>query len=161
MTTINIGDSLPVLDHGYVSLVAHMGTDASVVEAARMSTGKGFLGWGPKPDGSAGDEKLLAYLYEHQHHTPFEMVQLVIEAQAPVFVLRQWHRHRVPFSYNEHSGRYAEMPDLFYVPATERVRGKDVANKQGSGAALPFDDTEAFVADVRRALKAAKAGGDT
>ena len=81
-----------VLDHGYVELVESWGSDERIVEAARMSTGKGFLGWGPKEDGSAGDEKLLKFLWENKHATPFEMGGMVIEVQAPIFVFREWHR---------------------------------------------------------------------
>lgn len=107
-----------VLDHGYLGLVETWGSDESVVEAARMSTGKGFLGWGPvcvncngsdvDVDGpepycrdcrdvtvvKPGDEKLLRYLWEHRHATPFEMAGMIIEVQAPIFVFREWHRHR-------------------------------------------------------------------
>lgn len=117
-----------LLDHGYLKLVERWGSDQSIIEAARMSTNKGFLGWGPiecsnccngvvptdetcedtKPCSKckgtgrlAGDEKLLRYLYENKHSTPFEMAGLTIEVQAPIFVFREWHRHRVPFGYNE------------------------------------------------------------
>jgi thymidylate synthase (FAD) len=108
-----------VLDHGYLGLVESWGSDERIVEAARMSTGKGFLGWGPstvcqcgrevteanaldhrecgsptKFTTSPGDEKLLRYLWENKHATPFEMAGMTIEVQAPIFVFREWHRHR-------------------------------------------------------------------
>lgn len=99
-----------VLDHGFINCVETWGSDERIVEAARMSTGKGFLGWGPRCSscggdfpclgcGNAeshkpGDEKLLAYLYDNRHSTPFEMGGLIIEVQAPIFVFREWHRHR-------------------------------------------------------------------
>lgn len=113
-----------LLDHGYIRLVEHWGSDEKIVEAARMSTGKGFLGWGDEgkcarcgerdPDrkggrcqnvpGSdhdwqmyVGDEKLLRYLYKNRHDTPFEMAGMTVEVQAPIFVFREWHRHRVPW----------------------------------------------------------------
>ncbi len=134
---------LGVLDHGYVELVEHWGSDERIIEAARMSTGKGFQGWevlfcrvcGYKHDFKAiycdgcggdhlevvtGDEKLLKFLYENQHMTPFEMGGLVIEVQAPIFVFREWHRHRTQ-SYNEMSARYAPLPDVNYVPTVERL----------------------------------------
>lgn len=100
-----------VLDHGYVRFIDSMGEDSTIIEAARMSTGKGFLGWGPRhadncPDPTGfkglgvccktqpGDEKLLAFLYEHRHMTPFEMCELHLEVRAPIMVFREWHRHR-------------------------------------------------------------------
>src|SRR5690606_23323400 len=103
--------TMKVLDHGYVRLVEAWGSDERIIEAARMSTGKGFLGWGPKEDGKPGDEKLLRYLWEHKHATPFEMAGLVVEVQAPIFVFREWHRHRTQ-SFSELSARYVPMPDL-------------------------------------------------
>jgi thymidylate synthase (FAD) len=79
----------------------------------------------------AGDEKLLAYLWNNKHHTPFEMAGATFEVQAPIFVFREWHRHRVPFSYNELSARYTPLPDLNYVPSAERLlMGSDGKNKQ-------------------------------
>ena len=145
-----------ILDHGYVQLVESMGSDQTIVEAARMSTGKGFLGWDPRPcdcvvaaadpsPGCAlcngkgtlrGDQHLLNFLYAHRHMTPFEMCELHVEVQAPIMVFREWHRHRTQ-SYNEFSARYAVMPNLHYVPSAERFR-RVGRNKQGSdGAPLP------------------------
>lgn len=83
---------MDVLDNGYVKEVESWGSDERIIEAARMSTDKGFQGWGT-PD-APGDEKLLAYLMNNRHDTPFEMAGLVIEVQAPIFVFREWHRHR-------------------------------------------------------------------
>jgi len=104
---------IQILDHGYLQLVETWGSDERIIEAARMSTGKGFNGWGGgachvEPLASrtcengingctvkhVGDEKLLRYLWEHKHATPFEMAGMVIEVQAPIFVFREWHRHR-------------------------------------------------------------------
>ncbi len=107
-----------VLDHGYLAPVESWGSDEAIVEAARMSTGKGFLGWGT-PE-APGDEKLLRYLWEHKHATPFEMAGLVIEVQAPIFVFREWHRHRTQ-SYNEMSARYMPLPDVNYLPTVDRL----------------------------------------
>ncbi len=120
--------SCKVLDHGYVKIVEHWGSDESIIEAARMSTDKGFLGWGTaeKP----GDERLLGYLYKNKHMTPFEMAGLVIEVQAPIFVFREWHRHRTQ-SYNEMSARYTPLPDLNYIPTIERLLiNSKTGNKQ-------------------------------
>jgi thymidylate synthase (FAD) len=78
-----------------------------------------------------GDEKLLKFLWDNKHHTPFEMAGATFEVQAPIFVFREWHRHRVPFSYNELSARYTPLPDLNYVPSAERLlMGSDGKNKQ-------------------------------
>lgn len=119
---------IDVLDHGYVSLVETWGSDERIIEAARMSTSKGFEGWDK-------DAKLLAYLYNNQHMTPFEMCGAIIEVKAPIFVFREWHRHRTQ-SYNEMSARYIPIPDEHYVPSVERIMaGANTAttNKQAQG----------------------------
>jgi thymidylate synthase (FAD) len=122
-------EEVKVLDHGYLRYIEHWGSDERIIEAARMSTAKGFLGWGPKKDGSPGDEKLLRYLWENKHHTPFEMAGLTIEVQAPIFVFREWHRHRTQ-SYNEMSARYTPLPNLNYVPTIERLLMNSKTNRQ-------------------------------
>jgi thymidylate synthase (FAD) len=155
-------DTIAVLDHGYVKKVEHWGSDERVIEAARRSTNKGFQGWGPRHqegcvDGGRhecdctpkhGDEKLLRYLYENKHATPFEMAGLVIEVQAPIFVFREWHRHRTQ-SYNEMSARYTPLPDLNYIPTVERLMiNASGTNKQAgtiAGAeALTVEEAEKF-----------------
>lgn len=127
-------DTLPVLDHGYVQLVESWGSDASIIEAARMSTNKGFKGWGTPEQ--PGDEKLLGYLYRNKHATPFEMAGLIVEVKAPLFVFREWHRHRTQ-SYNEMSARYVPLPNENYLPTMTRiVEGvKATGNKQAGGTA--------------------------
>ena len=124
------GTELKVLDHGYVRLIDYMGSDETIIEAARMSTGKGFVDW-------EHDAGLLEYLWSHRHTTPFEMVELHVEVQAPILVFRQWHRSRTQ-SYNEFSSRYAQMPDLHYVPDLDRIQAQSKTNKQGS--ADPIDE---------------------
>jgi len=124
-------DKVPVLNHGdgYVALVERWGSEEAIIRAARMSTDKGFQGWGTSE--APGDEKLLAFLWNNQHSTPFEMAGLTIEVQAPIFVIREWHRHRVPFGYNELSARYTPMPDVNYRPTLGRCMiGSDGKNKQ-------------------------------
>lgn len=116
-----------ILDHGYVNHVESWGSDERIVEAARMSTDKGFLGWGK--DGVAGDEKLLAYLWNNKHSTPFEMAGMTIVVQAPIFVFREWHRHRTQ-SYNEMSARYIPLPDVNYIPSVKRLLMNSKTNKQ-------------------------------
>ena len=116
---------IPVLDYGYVKLVGHLGSDQSIIEAARMSTDKGFQGWDK-------DSRLLAYLWKNKHTSPFEMCEVVIEAYLPLFVANQWVRHRTQ-SYNFLSGRYVEMPEDTYQPLIEIVQMRDDANKQAAG----------------------------
>lgn len=107
-----------------VEYVSHQGTDESIIEAARMSTGKGFQDWDK-------DARLLEYLYSHEHMSPFEMCSLIVDVECPIFVARQWMRHRT-FSYNELSARYTELPDRIYQPAPEEIRMQDTVNRQGS-----------------------------
>lgn len=158
-----------ILDHGYLEAVEHWGSDERIVEAARMSTGKGFLGWGPKHaptcpaaggngfadcncrEDSPGDEKLLRYLWEHRHATPFEMAGLVIEVQAPIFVFREWHRHRTQ-SYNEMSARYVPLPDVNYLPTVERLMANSKTNKQAGTVAGATELTEDAAINVRSGL---------
>lgn len=123
-----------VLDIGYISLIDYMGTDETIIESARMSTNKGFEGWGTpeKP----GDEKLLEYLYKNRHTSPFEMCELVVEVKAPIMVFREWHRHRTQ-SYNELSARYSVMPDEHYIPSSDRVQAQSKKNKQSSEGNIP------------------------
>lgn len=129
-------EPIAVLDHGYVRLVDYMGTDQSIIEAARMSTGKGFLGWDK-------DEGLLDYLFSNSHSTPFEMCEIAVEVHAPIFVFRQWHRHRTQ-SVNEFSSRYSELPDVFYLPTWERCAERQgTTNKQGSVFSVLADEATA------------------
>lgn len=109
---------VPVLDFGYVELIEHWGSDERIIEAARVSTNKGFRGWGTPEN--RGDERLLAYLYRHKHFTPFEMGGFTIEVSAPIFVFRQWMKHRTQ-SYNEMSARYVPLPCENYFPSIERL----------------------------------------
>ena len=122
---------IELLDFGYVSLVESWGSDKRIIEAARMSTDKGFLGWGTH--GAPGDERLLAYLMRNRHDTPFEMAGLIFEVQAPIFVFREWHRHRTQ-SYNELSARYTPLPDVNYKPTVERCLVVNSSNKQAGKA---------------------------
>lgn len=120
-------DKIQVLDHGYIAWIEFWGSDQQIIESARMSTDKGFLGWGT--DENPGDEKLLKYLYQNKHSTPFEFAGLTIEVQAPIFVFREWHRHRTQ-SYSEMSARYTPMPNLNYIPSVERLMIASSTNKQ-------------------------------
>ena len=163
-----------LLDHGYASLIESWGSDRSIIEAARMSTNKGFLSWGedpcpacngtgwdPIPETTSdkecryckgqlktvGDEKLLAYLYKNKHSTPFEMAGMTIEVKAPIFVFREWHRHRTQ-SYNEMSARYVPLPDENYVPTVERLMsGANTAttNKQAQNNGKELNNNAAIM----------------
>lgn len=111
--------------HNLLTKVQH-DHEVGIIEAARMSTGKGFEGW-------EKDSRLLKYLYDHKHSTPFEMAGMTIEVKAPIFVFREWHRHRTQ-SYNEMSARYIPLPDENYLPTVERCMPTMTSNKQAQSA---------------------------
>lgn len=113
-----------ILDHGFVRLVDWYGSDQRIVDAARVSiAGEGV-------EAKTKNEHLIRYLMRHRHTTPFEMVDFTFHVKVPIFVTRQWHRHRT-FSYNEMSGRYSELPEEYYVPKPEDVNFQAPKNKQG------------------------------
>lgn len=120
-----LNEPIPLLNHGYIKYIAHMGDDLMPLSAARMSTGNP-TGVDPAKDAGTRD-----YLWRHAHSTPFEMSVLQIEVQCPLFVRSEWHRHRTQ-SYNEASGRYMEMPDIQYMPESDRLQPQSLTNKQGS-----------------------------
>jgi thymidylate synthase (FAD) len=118
-----------------------------------MSTHGSFKGWGTNE--REGDEKLLKFLYENKHYSPFEFAGMVIEVHAPIAVFREWHRHRTQ-SYNEASARYAPLPDVDYVPTTERIllnSKEGGANKQAGAVKGSEALTEQAAADFRAALE--------
>jgi thymidylate synthase (FAD) len=114
-----------VLDQGFVRLVDHMGNDLSIVRAARVSYD---ADWRVGED-AGKDEKLINYLYKNKHTSPFESVVFTFEVKAPMFVLRQWHRHRM-WSYNEISARYCELDEGYYVPNAAQITTQSASNKQ-------------------------------
>lgn len=118
-------DRIDVLDHGFVRLVDHMGGDVSVVRAARVSHDAAWRAG----DDEGSDRRLLRYLWKNAHTSPFEAVTLTFEIKAPIFVFRQWHRHRT-WSYNELSARYRELPEEFYLPDPATVGVQHPSNKQ-------------------------------
>jgi thymidylate synthase (FAD) len=150
---------MKVLDHGYVEPVEFWGSDERIIESARMSTAKGFQGWGTEAE--PGDEKLLRFLYEHKHMTPFEMAGATFEVQAPIMVFREWHRHRTQ-SYNELSARYTELPDMYYMPSVERLMNakQSKKNKQGSTSGFTSKEAEATAEVLREAYGVARAAYD-
>jgi thymidylate synthase (FAD) len=120
-----MNNPINVLDHGLVRLVEHMGSDLSIVRNARVSYD---AEWRAGED-EGKDIKLLNYLLKNGHTSPFESCQFTFEVKAPIFVFRQWHRHRT-WSFNEISARYAELPEEYYVPAIDQITTQSTSNKQ-------------------------------
>ena len=129
-------EKINVLDHGFVRLVDSMGSDLSVVRAARVSYD---AAWRAGED-EKSDKRLINYLWKNHHTTPFESVQFTFEVKAPIFVFRQWHRHRT-WSYNELSARYRELPTEYYLPDPEKIGKQSDKNKQAREVDLHDQDT--------------------
>lgn len=121
-----MSNTIPLLDHGFVRLVDSMGGDLSVVRAARVSYAAAWRAGGD----TGSDERLINFLWSHRHSTPFEAVVMTFEIKAPIFVFRQWHRHRT-WSYNELSARYRPLPEEFYIPGVDVIGVQSTDNKQG------------------------------
>ena len=120
--------AIPVLDHGFIRVVDYMGDDSSVVQAARVSYGKGTK----KVSTDAG---LIKYLMRHWHSTPFEMCEIKYHVKLPIFIARQWIRHRTA-NVNEYSARYSILDKEFYLPSTENLAAQSQINRQGRGDVL-------------------------
>jgi len=120
--------ALPVLDHGFVRVIDYMGDDAAVVQAARVSYGKGTKK-------VSEDKGLIHYLMRHRHSTPFEMCEIKFHVKLPIFVARQWIRHRTA-NVNEYSARYSILDREFYIPAPGQLAAQSAANRQGRGDVL-------------------------
>lgn len=125
--------AIPVLDHGFVRVIDYMGDDAAITQAARVSYGRGTKA-------VSNDEGLIRYLMRHWHSTPFEMCEVKLHVKLPVFVARQWIRHRTA-NVNEYSARYSILDREFYIPARDHLAAQSVVNNQGRGETL--DDAEA------------------
>ena len=121
----NVLEQIDVLDHGFVRYRHHMGDDLAVVHNARQSYD---AEWTAGVDG-IGDDKLLGYLMKNGHNTPFEVCALTVQVKAPIFVFRQWHRHRTQ-SYNELSARYRKLDSEFYLPELDQITTQSTDNKQ-------------------------------
>ncbi len=130
----NLFTLFPILDHGFIRVVDYMGNDSSVVQAARVSYGKGTKK-------ARSDEGLIRYLIRHNHTTPFEMCEIKFHIKLPIFVARQWIRHRTA-SVNEYSARYSKLEDEFYIPEIENLSSQSGTNKQGRGESLPLEEGE-------------------
>jgi len=120
--------AVPVLDHGFVRVIDYMGDDAAIVQAARVSYGRGTR--------AANEDKgLIRYLMRHRHSTPFEMCEIKFHVKLPIFVARQWIRHRTA-NVNEYSARYSILDREFYLPAPEHLAAQSAVNRQGRGDIL-------------------------
>src|SRR5690348_4300869 len=133
--------AFPVLDHGFVRVIDYMGDDNAVVQAARVSYGKGTKK-------VSEDKGLIHYLMRHRHSTPFEMCEIKFHVKLPIFVARQWIRHRTA-NVNEYSARYSILDREFYLPAPEQLAAQSVANRQGRGNVLAGEEA-ARVLDLLR-----------
>jgi thymidylate synthase (FAD) len=120
-----MAEAIRLLDHGLVRLVESMGSDLSIVRNARVSYD---AEWRTGED-EGKDAKLIGYLIKNRHTSPFESAAFTFEVKAPIFVFRQWHRHRT-WSFNEISARYSELPEEFYVPAADQLTTQSTTNKQ-------------------------------
>lgn len=138
---------IKVLDHGFVRVVDYMGNDNSVVQAARVSYGKGTKR-------TSEDKALINYLMRHRHTTPFEMAEIKLHVKLPIFVARQWIRHRTA-SVNEYSARYSILDKEFYVPAPEHLAAQSSSNRQGRGEILTADEASRALSILKSTAESA------
>jgi len=127
-------DAFPVLDHGFVRVVDYMGDDTSIVQSARVSYGKGTKK-------ISTDEGLIKYLMRHWHSTPFEMCEIKYHVKLPIFIARQWIRHRTA-NVNEYSARYSILDKEFYVPEKKYLSAQSTINRQGRGELITGDQAD-------------------
>jgi len=123
---------IPVLDHGFVRVIDYMGDDAAVVQSARVSYGRGTKA-------ANEDRGLIRYLMRHRHSTPFEMCEIKYHIKLPIFIARQWIRHRTA-NVNEYSARYSVLDREFYIPAPEQLAAQSAMNRQGRGDVLQGEE---------------------
>ncbi len=136
-------EAIPVLDHGFIRVVDYMGNDAAIVQAARVSYGKGTK----QVNQDAG---LINYLMRHKHTTPFEMCEIKFHLKMPIFVARQWIRHRTA-NVNEYSARYSVLDKEFYIPKPEELAAQSTANHQGRGEVKLSKEEAARVIEIFKA----------
>ena len=142
--------AIPVLDHGFVRVIDYMGDDAAVVQAARVSYGKGTKK-------VSEDRGLIHYLMRHRHTTPFEMCEIKYHVKLPIFVARQWIRHRTA-NVNEYSARYSILDNEFYVPAPEQLAAQSSTNRQGRGDVLAPNEAARVLHLLKRDAETAYRG---
>src|SRR6266853_1588060 len=134
-------EALPVLDHGFVRVIDYMGDDAAIVQAARVSYGRGTRK-------VSEDQGLINYLMRHRHTTPFEMCEIKYHVKLPIFVARQWIRHRTA-NVNEYSARYSILDNEFYIPAPEQLAAQSKSNRQGRGDVLTGKEAQRVLTLLR------------
>jgi thymidylate synthase (FAD) len=132
----------PVLDHGFIRVVDYMGDDTSIVQAARVSYGRGTKK-------KSEDAALIRYLMRHNHSTPFEMCEIKLHVKLPIFVARQWIRHRTA-NVNEYSARYSILDREFYIPSEEQVRTQSKSNRQGRAELFSAQDATYVINLLRK-----------
>jgi thymidylate synthase (FAD) len=132
----------PVLDHGFIRVIDYMGDDAAIVQAARVSYGAGTKH-------VSNDEGLIRYLMRHWHSTPFEMCEVKLHVKLPVFVARQWIRHRTA-NVNEYSARYSILDREFYIPEPSQLAAQSTVNNQGRGAVLEGEEAARVLDMLKR-----------
>ena len=135
-------EAIPALDHGFVRVVDYMGDDTSIVQAARVSYGKGTKQ-------VSTDSGLIKYLMRHWHSTPFEMCEIKYHIKLPIFIARQWIRHRTA-NVNEYSARYSILDKEFYLPTQENLAAQSTSNRQGRGDVLEGKQAEDGIRVVER-----------
>ena len=128
---------LPALDHGFVRVVDYMGDDTAIVQSARVSYGKGTKK-------ISNDKGLIKYLMRHWHSTPFEMCEIKLHVKLPIFIARQWIRHRTA-NVNEYSARYSILDKEFYIPSVENLASQSQVNKQGRAESLSPEEAEKVI----------------
>ena len=141
---------MPVLDHGFVRVIDYMGDDGAIVQAARVSYGRGTRR-------VSEDRGLINYLMRHRHTTPFEMCEIKYHVKLPIFVARQWIRHRTA-NVNEYSARYSILDNEFYIPAPEHLAAQAVTNRQGRGDVLEGEAAKRVLDLLREDAERAYAG---
>ena len=143
-------EALPVLDHGFVRVIDYMGDDGAIVQAARVSYGRGTRR-------VSEDRGLINYLMRHRHTTPFEMCEIKYHVKLPIFVARQWIRHRTA-NVNEYSARYSILDNEFYIPAPEHLAAQATTNRQGRGAVLEGEAAQRVLDLLRNEAERSYAG---
>lgn len=134
--------AIPVLDHGFVRVIDYMGDDAAVVQAARVSYGRGTKK-------VSEDRGLINYLMRHRHTTPFEMCEIKYHVKLPIFVARQWIRHRTA-NVNEYSARYSILDNEFYLPQPEHLAAQSKSNRQGRAEVITGKEAERVFSLLRK-----------
>ncbi len=135
-------EAIPILDHGFIRVVDYMGNDTSIVQAARVSYGKGTKK-------VSTDSGLIKYLMRHWHSTPFEMCEIKYHVKLPIFIARQWIRHRTA-NVNEYSARYSILDKEFYLPDTENLAAQSQSNRQGRGDTLQGEQAKKVLSLLKK-----------